>query len=139
MIPCPLPSDQKSTPLTFLSAERTFSSSPSGMTSPWQNQADFWWTWSVVSLGSPFCIGQPRVTGTPPGALSGQKYGLATSGPLLYRATSSSPIVKSKVVSEILTLTLPGAGSAARARHGGQARQEGEESLHGVGLGGGRV
>ena len=31
--------------------------------------------------GWAFSIGHPRVTGIPPGALRGQKYGLATSGP----------------------------------------------------------
>ena len=38
--PWPAASDQKSTPSTPLTF--SFSSIPSGMTSPWQNQADFW-------------------------------------------------------------------------------------------------
>src|SRR5262249_23154542 len=74
--PCPLASDQKSTPLTPLIL--SLSGRPSGMTSPWQNQADFWWGWSVEPPGLAGSIGQARVTVTPPGALSGQRYGLAT-------------------------------------------------------------
>ena len=57
-------SAQKSTPLTCLSAAFTFSSTPSGITSPWQNHTDFWWKWSVDSFGVPRFIGQSRVTGT---------------------------------------------------------------------------
>ncbi len=61
MRPCPTFSDQKSTPSTPLIF--CLSSIPSGMTSPWQNQADFWCTWSFVSFGSPSSIGHARVTG----------------------------------------------------------------------------
>src|SRR6202158_1914369 len=78
MTPCPGASDQKSTPLTPLIL--SLRSIPSRITSPWQTQPDFWWTWSVVSPEL-LSIGQARVSGTPPGALSGQKKGLATSGP----------------------------------------------------------
>ena len=74
-------SDQKSTPFITLLTVLILSSTPSGMTSPWQNQADFWWTWSVVSPGLAGSIGQPRVTAAPLGLSSGQKYGLATLSP----------------------------------------------------------
>jgi hypothetical protein len=79
IFPWPFASLQKSTAWIRLSDDLTFSSIPSGMTSPWQNQADFWWTWSLVALPGSFAsIGQARVTGTPPGASTGHRYGLAT-------------------------------------------------------------
>jgi len=45
----------------------------SGITSPWQNQADFWWRVVLGFAGLASSIGQARVTMTPPGAVSGQK------------------------------------------------------------------
>src|ERR1700682_4102760 len=61
ILPCPGASDQKSTPSTFLIF--CLSSMPSAMTSPWQNQSDFWWTWSDEPPSGTFgSIGQARVS-----------------------------------------------------------------------------
>src|SRR6266851_2855109 len=69
---------------------------PSGMMSPWQNQADFWCGWSVEPSGEAFSKGQARVKATPPGPDTGQKYGLATPLSMWYRVTKYLPMRKSK-------------------------------------------
>src|SRR5262245_24785029 len=86
---------QKSTPLSPLLADLIFSSMPSGMTSPWQNQTDFWCGWSVVASPGAFSTGQPRVSGTPLGASTGYRYGLATDSATAYFATTVEPALNS--------------------------------------------
>src|SRR5262245_17431941 len=74
ILPGPLAYDQKATPSTCLILLGSFR--PWGITSPWQNQADFWCGWSVEDSPN-LSMGQARVIGMPPGAMSGQKIGLA--------------------------------------------------------------
>src|SRR5689334_14072186 len=61
-------------------------------------------------------MGQPRVTGTPPAALSGQKYGLATPSPTWYRVTSSSPTKNSTASFDLVARTMAGSAAAGIVR-----------------------
>ena len=113
---------QKSTPLSPLSVVLIFSSIPSGITSPWQNQTDFWWTWSVVaSPGKPFSIGQARVTARRSARAPGRGTAWRASDSVAYFATTAEPDLNSM---PSVPTTAETSSAAARAQGGNSDRSE---------------